>query len=217
MDEQPPIIVSRRPATDEERASLPLWQKENNIPAGQKNWYVAYVKTNQEKKVAEQLEALRVEHFLPVQRVKRKWSDRVKVMDVIVLHGHVFVHTTEKRRLELTHEIYGINRYMAHGTCHPVIIPEKQMDAFITMVQRSTDNVTFETIPLAPGDQVRIIDGPLEGWEGELVTVQGKTKLAVRLEMLGAATVEVDMKVVTRIETAADTHDAPAAQKTTRK
>lgn len=192
-------VERRRPATDAERATLPHLEKDDSMPTDE-HWFVAYVKTNREKKVAEQLQALGVEHFLPVQRVKRKWSDRIKVMDVLVLHGHIFLHITDKRRRELFNEIDGIHRYMTDGNSHAITIPDQQMAAFIMMVQRSTDNVTFETIPLAPGDHVRIIDGPLEGWEGELVTVQGKTRLAVRLEMLGAATVEVSLDVVTRIE-----------------
>ena len=38
--------------------------------------------------------------------------------------------------------------------------------------------------PLAPGDAVKVIKGPLAGLEGELVILNGKSKVAVRLDKL---------------------------------
>ena len=54
-------------------------------PAPQKQWLVAYVKSCMEKKTAERLTAMGIEHYLPVQTVERRWSDRVKRMEKLVL------------------------------------------------------------------------------------------------------------------------------------
>lgn len=53
--------------------------------------------------------------------------------------------------------------------------------------------------PLAPGEQVRVIKGPLTGLEGELVTINGKSKVAVRLDMLGCAHVDMPVGFVERV------------------
>ena len=42
------------------------------------HWYAFYVRMHHEKKTAEKLEMLHVEHFLPIQEVVRQWSDRKK-------------------------------------------------------------------------------------------------------------------------------------------
>ena len=47
-----------------------------------------------------------------------------------------------------------------------------------------------------PGDAVKVIKGPLAGLEGELITVNGKSKVAVRLDMLGCAHVDVPIGFV---------------------
>lgn len=59
------------------------------------------------------------------------------------------------------------------------------------MLDYSEEAVELCTTPLAVGEQVRVIKGPLAGLEGELVTVDGKSKVVVRLDMLGYA--QVDM------------------------
>ena len=46
------------------------------------------------------------------------------------------------------------------------------------------------------GEKVRVIKGPLSGLVGELVTVGGKSKIAVRLNMLGCACVDMPIGYV---------------------
>lgn len=67
-------------------------------PAPQKQWLVAYVKSCMEKKTAERLTAMGIEHYLPVQTVERRWSDRIKRMEKLVLPLMIFVHVTPKER-----------------------------------------------------------------------------------------------------------------------
>ena len=48
-------------------------------------------------------------------------------------------------------------------------------------------------------DAVKVIKGPLAGLEGELVMIGGKSKVAVRLDMLGCAHVDMPIGYVERI------------------
>ena len=45
----------------------------------------------------------------------------------------------------------------------------------------------------------KVIKGPLAGLEGELVMIGGKSKVAVRLDMLGCAHVDMPIGYVERI------------------
>ena len=49
---------------------------------------------------------------------------------------------------------------------------------------------------MARGEKVRVIKGPLTGLVGELVNVDGKSKIAVRLNMLGCACVDMPVGYV---------------------
>lgn len=167
----------------------------------QKNWYVAFVKSCQERRVAEQLKALGEEYFLPVQRVVRRWSDRMKEVEVLVLRGLIFVHTDDKRRVELLKEIYGIYAYMnaGGGAYHPVVIPDNQMRTFMYMLGQSELPVTVVTHPLEPGDKVRVLRGSLAGLEGEFIEHGNHHQVFVRLDILGAASVVISPADLQRI------------------
>ena len=48
-------------------------------------WFVAYVRSCQERRVADLLAAQGIETYVPVQKERHKWSDRVKIVDHIPL------------------------------------------------------------------------------------------------------------------------------------
>lgn len=129
-------------------------------PAPQKQWLVAYVKSCMEKKTAERLTAMGIEHYLPVQTVERRWSDRVKRMEKLVLPLMIFVHVTPKERpLPLT--LSAVSRYMVlRGQHTPAVIPDQQMERFRFMLDYSPEAVKFSASSLSPGDPIRVIKGP---------------------------------------------------------
>ena len=77
------------------------------------------------------------------------------------------------------------------GESTPAVIPDQQMLRFKFMLDYSDETISMSTSPLAPGEKIRVIKGPLAGLEGELVNVNGKSKVAVRLTMLGCACVDI--------------------------
>ena len=90
-----------------------------------------------------------------------------------------------------------ISRYMVlRGESTPAVIPDEQMAQFRFMLDYSPEAVEMCSVPLAPGDAVKVIKGPLAGLEGELITVNGKSKVAVRLDMLGCAHVDIPIGFV---------------------
>ena len=54
-------------------------------------WYVLFVRTNQEKRVAESLAARAVEHYLPCYSSIRKWKDRRIRLEIPLFPGYIFV------------------------------------------------------------------------------------------------------------------------------
>ena len=161
---------------------------------GEKNWYVGYVRSCQERRVAAALLAAGEECYLPIRKERRKWSDRIKVVDVILLRGMIFIHTTESQRIPLLQGIYGLYAFMADKSTHlPVVVPDEQMQAFMFMVDRSSRPVIVTTAHYAVGDRVRICQGSMEGLEGELIRIGNSHRLVIRLQNLGCAMVEIDV------------------------
>lgn len=82
------------------------------------------------------------------------------------------------------------------GESSPTVIPDDQMARFRFMLDYSEDVISMNSAPLARGEKVRVIKGPLTGLVGELVNVDGKSKIAVRLNMLGCACADMPMGYV---------------------
>lgn len=163
------------------------------------HWFVGFTKPSHEKKVAEALEKMGVEYYLPVQKVRRRWSDRIKVLDKMVIPRMIFIRTTLQERVSYLELISGLYAFMSvKGPYTPVIVPDKQMADFKFMVDNANAEVLFETRPLAPGDPVEVMTGQLAGIRGELVRVDGAKYVAIRLGTLGAALVEVPIESVER-------------------
>ena len=172
---------------------------ETKTNTASRQWLVAYVQSCLEKKTAQRLAAMGIECYLPVQSEIRQWSDRRKRVDRLVIPMMIFVHVTpQERPLPLT--LQAISRYMVlRGESRPAVIPEEQMERFRFMLDYSPEAVEICSTPLAAGDAVKVIKGPLAGLEGELVMIGGKSKVAVRLDMLVCAHVDMPIGYVERI------------------
>ncbi|MEY8684586.1 UpxY family transcription antiterminator [Bacteroides sp. AN502(2024)] len=161
-----------------------------------KRWYVALVRMHHEKKVAERLGKMGIENFVPVQQEVHQWSDRRKVVECVLLPMMVFVHADGKERKEVL-SLSTVSRYMVmRGESSPAVIPDDQMARFRFMLDYSEEAISMNSAPLARGEKVRVIKGPLTGLVGELVTVGGKSKIAVRLNMLGCACADMPVGYV---------------------
>ena len=165
------------------------------------NWYVGFTKSCQEKKVAEVLTAMGVEHYLPIQKVRRKWSDRIKVIDKLVIPHMIFIFTDQDTRVKLLPEINGLTGYMSKGgPWNPIVVPERQMNDFRFMVENASDDVLFEQNPLKPGDPIEVLVGPLAGMRGELIKTEKGEYVAIRLMSMGAAMVKVSLNSIRRYD-----------------
>ena len=173
--------------------------------ARSKRWLVAIVRICHEKKTGERLTKMGIENFLPIQQEVHQWSDRRKLVDTVLLPMMVFVHVTPKERMEVL-SFSTVSRYMVmRGESTPAVIPDEQMARFRFMLDYSDEAVCMNDSPLARGEKVRVIKGPLSGLVGELVTVGGRSKIAVRLNMLGCACVDMPIGYVEPIHLINDT------------
>lgn len=172
-----------------------------------KRWLVAIVRIYHEKKTSERLKKMGIENFLPIQQEIHQWSDRRKVIDRVLLPMMIFVHVDSQEQKEVL-TLSSISRYMVlRGESTPAVIPDQQMLRFKFMLDYSEETISMNTSPLAPGEKIRVIKGLLAGLEGELVNVNGKSKVAVRLTMLGCACVDIPVGCVEPVLENGELHD----------
>lgn len=165
----------------------------------QRKWLVAYVQNNREKKTYERLASLGIEAFLPLQEEMHQWSDRRKRVQKVIIPMCIFVRVNYPERLDVLH-LPSVNRFMVlRGESTPATVPDSQMERFKFMLDYSEQTVEMCYEHLQPGERIKVIKGSLAGLEGELVTVGGKNKLAVRIDILGTALVEVPIGFIEKL------------------
>lgn len=175
----------------------------------EKQWFIAYVRSCQEKRVAQALQEAGENCYLPMRQEKRQWSDRTKIVDVLLLKGMIFIQTFESRRATLLSAIFGLSAFMFDRATHrPAVVPDAQMQVFMRMVDRHPEQVQLSTEHFSPGDRVRVLSGSMSGMEGELVRVGTHHRLLLRLNSVMNATMDIDVSEVEKInpDEAAEEH-----------
>ena len=168
----------------------------NTIKPEERKWYVAYVRLFHERKTAERLAAMGIESFVPVREEIHQWSQRMKKVMRVLIPQMIFIHATQKERMEAL-TLASISHYIVlRGEHTPAVIPDRQMRQFMFMVDYSTETIEMFTSPLEPGQSIKVIKGPLSGMEGELIEIDGKSKVVVRLDLLGCAGVDMPIGYV---------------------
>ncbi|NII27379.1 UpxY family transcription antiterminator [Pseudoflavitalea sp. X16] len=152
-------------------------------------WYAVYTKPCWEKKVAGLMVMYGIEHYCPLQRIQRRWSDRKKIIMEPLFKSYVFVHVREKEQLAVR-QVNGVLNFV-HYLGKPAVIRDEEIDT-IKQFLNEYRNIRLERIEFNVNDHVRIVSGPLMMMEGDVVEVKHKT-VKVLLPSLGfAMTAEIE-------------------------
>src|SRR5581483_8501749 len=91
------------------------------------NWYALRVKSRYEKIVSTIVQNKGYEEFLPVYQSRRRWSDRIKCLEMPLFPGYVFCRLNAQHRLPLL-TIPGALHFVGIGKT-PVAIDETEIAA----------------------------------------------------------------------------------------
>jgi transcription antitermination factor NusG len=152
-------------------------------------WYAAYTCANHEKRVAAELGARDVEHFLPLYSSVRRWKDRRVTLDLALFPGYVFVRLALCERLRVV-QIPSVVRLVGFGGL-PTPLADTEME-----IMRSgfSQSLRAEPYPfMTAGRRVRITAGPFAGLEGILKRKKSNLRVVVSLELIQrSVAVDVD-------------------------
>ena len=146
----------------------------------QPRWYALSTFSNHERVVAEQLRERTVPHFLPLYKSLRRWKDRRVELQLPLFAGYVFVHIALRDRLRVL-EIPSTARLVGFGG-PPIALPDHEIEALRTSLSRE---VRAEPHPfLTMGKHVRVISGPLVGFEGIVVRKKKQFRFVISLDLI---------------------------------
>lgn len=162
-----------------------------------KKWYIFYLRSHAEQLVCDTLTNLNYKVFLPVISSLKIWKNRQKkIIKRPLFPNYIFVYA-------YAHEIYAIRRLskVVNVVCcggKPCTVSDKEIEGIRQMLS-SGQKVTAET-KYSKGECVRIVSGPLKGYEGILVKQHSRTRFGIHLNAINcAAFIEVRLTDLQRI------------------
>jgi len=122
-----------------------------------------------------------VESYCPLNKIRRKWSDRIKLVEEPLFKSYVFVNIEENGRTEVRMTDGVINFVYWNGK--PAIVKDKEIEA-IRRFLNEYENVELVKLDLKLNDQVIVAAGPLMDKEGKVIEVKNKVA-RVQIDSLG--------------------------------
>ena len=143
-------------------------------------WFAILARTGREKTANLLLENSGYECFLPISKDTRRWSDRIKEIEVPLFPGYFFCRMNPHNRLPVL-MTPGVIQIAGAGKT-PIPVGEEEIAA-IQRVEKSG----LSTMPwpyLEVGQRVRVNYGTLSGLEGILVNVKGNHRVILSVTLL---------------------------------
>jgi transcription antitermination factor NusG len=143
-------------------------------------WHAIRVRSRFEYTTSTLLHDKGFEQFLPVYRSRRRWSDRVKEVDMPLFPGYVFCRFDASAPLRVLNTP-GVVHIVSAGRT-PIPVDESEISAL--------QDMCCSGLPLQPwpylevGRSVCVERGPLAGTEGVVIEMKGQFRLVVSISML---------------------------------
>lgn len=161
-----------------------------------KGWYVLHVRTGDELKVLEQIrkDLPGVPALVARQTVRERkggqWTDKEKLL----FPGYVFACAA------MTPEVYyrltglpGVMGILRGASNVPTPVPDSEM-RFVLRFAKDGEVPGISDLVM-DGDRVRVVSGPLQGYEGQIVKLEKRRYRArIRLSLMGREQ-EIEMSV----------------------
>lgn len=162
-------------------------------------WFALQVRSRSEDVVATFLRGKGYEWFLPTYRCRRRWSDRIKELELPLFPGYLFCRFDPQHRLPILKtpgliSIVGIAK-------NPIPVDESEITALRSLVSSGLPRQPWPY--LQTGQRVRIDYGALCGLEGILLDFKGRHRVVLSVTLLQrSVAAEIDIAWVTPISPA---------------
>ena len=193
----------------------------DNVPAGNKQWFVLRVSYGRIDKAKTYVEAKGMECYVPLQYKEVRKQGKKRIITTTLLPSFIFVHATAEQVEALLHdnkvvanESRALLSYYFDHTIHrqdhpdlnpPLIIRDEAMNNFIRLTSIKNPHiihVTSNNIQFKLGDNVVVTEGEFKGIHGRVARIAGQQRVVVELfDGCLVATAYVPKEAMTKSET----------------
>lgn len=190
-------LTSRTPSTsDNLRSGVSV----ENVPAGNKQWFVLRVSYGRIDKAKTFVEAKGLEYYIPLRYKEIKKQGKKRIVTEKLLPSFIFAHATAEQVEALLHDNKAISNesrallsYYFDHTIHrqdnknlnpPLTIRDEAMANFIRLTSIKNSHiipVTSNNIQFKLGDNVVVTEGEFKGIRGRVARIAGQQRVIVEL------------------------------------
>jgi len=150
-----------------------------------------YTKPRWEKKVHALLTEKKIESYCPLNKVRKKWSDRMKTVEEPLFKSYVFARVSEEEQTQVRMTAGVMNFVYWQGK--PAIIRAKEIET-IRKFLNEYENVIAEPMQLKEDSKVTIRQGLFMDHEAKVLKIEGN-RVKVEIESIGYSLIaSVDKK-----------------------
>lgn len=176
-------------------------QKGADIQTEERNdtlqWYAVRTFFRREKYVRDRLQDKGIEAWLPLQEKIRRYTRKVRKVQLPLISQYIFVKIDEDERARVL-EVEGVIQFV-RPSGYVVPIPQSEIDLLRRVIGEDV-STEVEEGTITEGDEVEIIAGELTGLKGQMVEERGKNRIAVNLTNMGLALwMEVPISAVRKL------------------
>lgn len=122
------------------------------------------------------------ESYCPLNKVRRKWSDRIKVVEEPLFKSYIFVRIKEDEKSEIRY-VDGVLNYV-YWNGKPAIVKDDEIIE-IKKFMSEYEDVQVGNIEMKPADEVLVKQGVMMGVSGRILRVLSNNMVEVRIDSLG--------------------------------
>jgi len=146
-----------------------------------KRWLAIYTKPRWEKKIHQQLTEEGINSYCPLNKVNRKWSDRIKLVEEPLFKSYVFVHVNYEEE-EIVKRVNGVLNFV-YWLGKPAVIKPRDIER-IKRFLKEYQNVETLAMKLPPNTMVIINSGLLMDKEARVISAN-KKRVEVEITSMG--------------------------------
>lgn len=147
-----------------------------------KRWYAVYTRPRWEKKVFRLLEEQNIEAYCPLNKVKKKWSDRVKLVEEPLFKSYVFVRVAEEEKTAVRMTTGIVN--FVYWLGKPAVIKNKEIETIKRFLNEHNSVEVINVTQLSPNSKVIIKSGLFMDMEATVIR-DLRNRVKVEINSLG--------------------------------
>ena len=169
----------------------------NQLDLSGPHWFAVYTRYKREKVVKKELNQRGINCYLPLQKLTRHYTRKIKHVELPLISCYIFVNINKSNYVPVL-EVPDVVNFVKFSN-KMIAIPEKEID-IMKRVVGEVPNILVEEGAFRDGDSVEVIGGQLTGLKGILIEQRNEKNFVIELDNLGYSLImQIDPKYLRKI------------------